>query len=84
MTELTPTELYYAGKTYYDLVRDFHSRFGHPVGDEEDPQPLTTKRQITRMEWIIEELVEFCAFDNLVNQVDAMLDCLYFVIGCFG
>ena len=84
MTDISApsAEAYYAGKTYYDLVKEFHELFGHPVGSEDNPQALDVKRQIARMEWMIEEVIEFMSSSSLVNQVDGMIDLLYFILGC--
>lgn len=36
-----------------------------------------------RISWMIEELTEFAAADNLEDQVDALTDLIYFAIGTF-
>jgi predicted HAD superfamily Cof-like phosphohydrolase len=75
-------EAFYAGQSYYDMVRNFHISFEHPVGDEEKPRALSMSRRVARMEWLAEEMMEFVSSEHLVNQVDAILDTLYFILGC--
>ncbi|MBQ7248647.1 MAG: HAD family hydrolase [Deltaproteobacteria bacterium] len=63
----------------WNLVREFQSRFGHPVSDY--PQEMSHGRAIKRYDWMLEELNEFIAADEIVEQADAMIDLIYFALG---
>lgn len=114
MTNSQTTKL--DGNKFYNLVKDFHVAFDHPVANK--PTPLTLERGTDRSVWSAEEVVaEFLqvsandedsflsAYDNfleglekakqkalkeeystdettrIVNQVDALIDGLYFIFG---
>lgn len=66
---------------YYDMVRHFHKKFGHPA--PETIHPLTKRDRILRCHLMMEEVIEIAAEDHLINQVDGLLDLLYFVMGTF-
>jgi predicted HAD superfamily Cof-like phosphohydrolase len=63
----------------WDLVREFHIAFGHPVGDA--PTALGPDRVLKRARWMREELDEFCDAERLDEQADAMIDLIYFALG---
>lgn len=63
----------------FDQVREFHSRFGHPVADR--PRLLPAPRAAARAEWMREEVDEFLSAENVVDQADAMIDLIYFAVG---
>jgi len=63
----------------FELVRDFHSRFGHPVGEK--PGMLTEERGRARAAWMREEIDEFLSASDLTEQADAMVDLIYFALG---
>jgi predicted HAD superfamily Cof-like phosphohydrolase len=63
----------------YNLVKEFHTTFSHPVADK--PAFMGFKRRGQRAEWMKEEIQEFIAADTLFDQVDAMLDLMYFALG---
>ena len=65
--------------TEWKKVKDFHEQFGHPTS--EVPIILDQERVLKRYGWMQEELEEFKASDNLVDQVDSMLDLIYFALG---
>lgn len=70
---------------FYDVVRAFHAACGHPIG--KTTQPLTGEEKARRIAWMQEELDEFKESRTLVDQVDAMGDLLWFVVGtmlCMG
>jgi len=66
-------------KTEWDMVRDFHFRFNHPIG--KTPRMLKEVRVIKRGKWMQEELNEFFESANLYEQSDAMIDLIYFALG---
>jgi predicted HAD superfamily Cof-like phosphohydrolase len=63
----------------FDDVKDFHSRFGHPV--RETPGMLTAERAAARAAWMQEEVAEFLAAQTVPDQADAMIDLIYFAVG---
>lgn len=63
----------------YEMVREFHERFGHKVGPS--PAPLSAAERLVRAGFLREELQEFVDADDLVDQVDAMIDLLYIAYG---
>lgn len=84
-------------KNSYQMVREFHEKFGHPIADE--PTALTIDYQLMRLELIREELVELyeaCGYDakaiaeatverwdatDIVEVADALGDLEYVVNG---
>ena len=64
---------------WYDDVKAFHEAFYHPVA--ESPQLVERKRAIARYKWMLEELDEFMAAENVTEQADAMIDLIYFALG---
>lgn len=63
----------------FDQVRDFHTRFGHPVAA--GPVMLTPERAAARAAWMREEVDEFLEAREVVDQADAMIDLIYFAVG---
>jgi predicted HAD superfamily Cof-like phosphohydrolase len=63
----------------YEMVKEFHKAFGHPIAD--NPWPLETDRKIKRATWMAEEVQEFIEADTLVDQIDALCDLIYFALG---
>lgn len=64
------------------MVKEFHQKFGHPVGKV--PGPLTDDQKELRLALIQEELDELTEAlwdDDLVESYDACLDILYVVYG---
>lgn len=68
-------------KTFQEMVTEFHEAFDYPVGEE--PQMLDESRFKRSIVWMREEIKELEQADNLVDQVDALTDLAYFVIGFF-
>jgi len=66
-------------KVEWDMVREFHLRFNHPIG--EAPKMLDADRVINRGKWMQEELDEFLESENMYEQADAMIDLIYFALG---
>jgi predicted HAD superfamily Cof-like phosphohydrolase len=60
-------------------VQDFHIAFGHPVKTK--PTLLDSERVKNRSNWMKEEINEFENAKTIVDQADAMIDCMYFVLG---
>ncbi len=68
--------------TNADRVREFHTKFNHPVG--ESPTLLTDDQSNLRLELISEELEELrdgIANGDTVEIADALADLLYVVYG---
>lgn len=66
----------------YSEVREFHQAFGHPISNE--PVSLTEERALKRYAWMLEEINEFLdavKVQDVVEQADAMIDTIYFVLG---
>lgn len=63
----------------YDDVKEFHSRFGHPVC--EAPTLLAAERAKARAAWMSEEVAEFLEAETVPDQADAMIDLIYFAVG---
>ena len=69
-----------------EAVRDFHRKFGLPVGDYATPAALDEERAKLRYDLLLEELTEFwlaCKEGDLVAQADALGDILYLAYGGF-
>ena len=60
-------------------VREFHQKFGQPVQDK--PVFLSKERAKIRSKWMYEEIDEFVEAADIVEQVDAMIDLIYFALG---
>lgn len=63
----------------WEMVREFHKKFNHPVEDE--PTMMKNERAIKRYNWMKEEIDEFLEADEIVEQADAMIDVIYFALG---
>jgi predicted HAD superfamily Cof-like phosphohydrolase len=63
----------------YQSVSDFHSAFGHPVS--QFPAILSDNRVFKRANWMSEEIDELRQSKNLEDQIDAVIDLIYFAIG---
>lgn len=63
----------------WDDVKEFQRCFGHPF--EEKPKFIPPERATVRADWMIEEVNEFLAADEIVEQADAMIDLMYFALG---
>ena len=60
-------------------VREFQKKFGHPVSDK--PVFLSKERVKIRSGWMYEEIDELAEAADIVEQVDAMIDLIYFALG---
>ena len=64
---------------WYDMVRKFHTAFGHPAPDDIKEMHISERKY--RSIWMVEEVVEFIAAEHLVDQVDALIDLIVFTLG---
>ena len=63
----------------WEKVRAFQKAMEQPFKDK--PTKMTRKRRVLRARWMREELMEFKAANNTVDQVDAMIDLIYLALG---
>jgi predicted HAD superfamily Cof-like phosphohydrolase len=66
----------------YNAVKDFHKAFNHPYSDI--PKLMDMETATKRYTWMKEEIDEFIeATENkdIYEQVDAMIDVIYFALG---
>ena len=63
----------------WESVKDFQIKFGHPVS--EVPVMMQADRAKKRYSWMLEEIDEFIAAEDIVEQADAMIDLMYFALG---
>lgn len=66
----------------YHAVRDFHKAFNHPYSDI--PKLMDMEMAKNRYKWMKEEIDEFLeATENkdIYEQVDALIDIIYFALG---
>ena len=60
-------------------VKEFQIAFNHPIANT--PNFMDKKRAEARMSWVKEEVDEFLESDNVIDQADALVDALYFILG---
>jgi len=60
-------------------VKEFQVAFNHPIAST--PTFMDKKRAEARMSWVKEEVDEFLESDNVIDQADALVDALYFILG---
>jgi predicted HAD superfamily Cof-like phosphohydrolase len=70
----------YDGLRMQTMVTQFHNETGHPVSN--NPRRLPLARKLQRCKWAHEEVLELLVADTLVDEVDAIADALYYLIGC--
>lgn len=63
----------------YELVKEFQLLMGEPSARE--PRTLSDDRLARRCEWLIGEVSEMQTSKDLVGQVDALCDLMYFCLG---
>ena len=66
-------------KKEWNDVREFHEKFGHPVGRQ--PRMMERQRALSRGKWMNEEVAEFLVAQDIYEQADAMIDLMYFALG---
>ena len=64
---------------WYDMVREFNDKFGHPTPDY--IHPMYKERRRNRALWMAEEMIEFAMEDDIIGQIKEMLDVIYFALG---
>lgn len=62
-----------------EMVREFQQAFDHPVATR--PGMLDVHRVKARASWLQEEVDEFMRATSLEEQVDAIVDLMYFALG---
>ena len=60
-------------------VKNFHTAFSLPMVST--PTFLPKERSEARMSWVKEEVDEFLVADNVIDQADALVDAMYFILG---
>lgn len=70
-------------KEWYEMVFEFHRRFGHPHTQLGKKIPMGILEATNRGAWIVEEAIEWVGTEHMVKQVDSIIDMLYFCWGCF-
>lgn len=76
------------GKDLYELVLQFQKAFGHSYNPSENPgdwRSLVGKDRVDRGKWMAEEVMEYIVAGEAdqIDQVDALVDLLYFILGTF-
>lgn len=61
------------------MVREFHQSFSHPVSHV--PVAINEQRKVARVDWLFEEVRELQDSTTIVEQVDALIDIMYFAYG---
>lgn len=64
---------------YFKMVKQFHKAFGHPVANS--PTRLDDERKKSRIAWMQEELNEYKNANTLYDEIDALIDLEYFILG---
>ena len=62
-----------------EQVKAFQEAFNHPTMSK--PTFMPKERAESRMNWVKEEVDEFLESDNVIDQADALVDALYFILG---
>lgn len=80
-----PLEEFFNGKNMYELVMDFHMKFKHEYNDTDEWIRLSAQQRVPRGKWMAEEIMEYvsAAESDQIEQVDALVDLLYFTLGTF-
>lgn len=63
----------------WEMVKEFQEKFGHPVAEK--PVLMEKGRAQKRYNWMLEEINEFLAAEDIAEQADAMIDLMYFALG---
>ena len=63
----------------YDAVKDFHIAFNHPHPNT--LTQMTKERKKARAAWMQEEINEFLLSDSITEDIDSMIDLIYFAAG---
>lgn len=65
---------------WLEMAKKFHFHFELPIAPAEG-RVLSEQRRVARGSWMLEELVEFMAAEDIVDQADGLLDFIYFCMG---
>lgn len=81
-------EEFYDGKNLYDLALQFQKSFLHDYNPSKeicDRRRLDGKDRVSRGKWMAEEIMEYVSAGDSqqIDQIDALVDLLYFVLGTF-
>lgn len=60
-------------------VARFHKVFGQEAYTV--PTKIEPELKLARVSWMMEELTEYMKADNIVDEADALVDILYFLLG---
>ncbi len=63
----------------WNMVREFHEVASHPC--PKSPQIIEGERLVARSEWMREEIDELLHAADICDQVDAIVDLIYFALG---
>ena len=63
----------------YNMVKEFHKAFNHPTPDT--ITKLDDERKKIRASWVIEEVNEFLEAKTIAEEMDAICDAIYFLLG---
>lgn len=63
----------------FEMVKRFQQAMDQPVAVV--PTAMRLQRKLQRFEYLAEELMEFRAANELVDQADAMIDLIYLALG---
>lgn len=66
-------------KKEYEMVREFHQKFMHPVGEQ--PKKMDLERAKQRSKWMREEVQEFIDASDVYEQARELADVIYFALG---
>ncbi len=64
-----------------NAVREFNRLFNLPVSEQ--ATRLSRERVELRVKWMSEEIEEFRKANNILDQLDAVTDLIYYAIGVF-
>ena len=63
----------------FNAVKDFHIAFNHPHPNT--LTQITKERKKARAAWMQEEINEFLLSDSITEDIDSMVDLIYFALG---
>ena len=65
----------------FELVAHFQSLANQPVA--KSPKALSNERVLCRKKWMLEEIDEFVDATDIYEQVDALTDLMYYLLGAY-
>ena len=66
-------------ETFIEDIEEFHDKFNHTYQDY--PRPLTRNEKAFRITCLREEIREYEESENLEEELDALVDLVYFALG---